>query len=197
MHPPFSSGSVDEERDSRLVGGPSRTTTSLQRLLPPAKAATTSSKTPITQLASRVIRGERSQVFHAGVVAAPRAIRAAAGVFKHHSTHSNAHVFFVPFLMTELQMALLSAARPASPPIPEEDRRANRGGVAQLGVSRRGRLFVVCAFGRWAASAPRPSSRSGFCAGSRLRVVRLVVGGAVVRVGRNARASAVWRWQWR
>ena len=100
-----------------------------------------------TQLASRVIRGERPQVSHAGVVVAPRAIRAAAGISEHHSTHSNAHVFFVPFLMTELQMALLSAARPASPPIPCQFQRRIVGrvgaGVAQLGVSRRGRLFVV------------------------------------------------------
>ena len=59
-----------------------------------------------------------------------------------------------------------------------------RAGSAQLGVSHRGRLFVVCAFGRWAASAP--GFRSGFCAGSRLLVVRLV--GPSVRVGRNARA---------
>ena len=115
------------------------------------------------QLASRVIRGERSQVFHAGVVVAPRAIRAAAGVSEHHSTHSNAHVFFVPFLMTELQMALLSAARPASPPIPEEDRRASRGG----GRAARGlvvvvfSLFALSVAGRLPLPASAPASAPG------------------------------------
>ena len=38
-----------------------------------------------------------------------------------------------------------SAARSTRAPIPEVDRRTRRGGVAQLGVSRRGCGFVVCA----------------------------------------------------
>ena len=42
-------------------------------------------------------------------------------------------------------MALFSAARSTRAPIPEVDRRTSRGGVAQLGVSRRGCGFVVCA----------------------------------------------------
>ena len=42
-------------------------------------------------------------------------------------------------------MALFSAARSTSPPIPEADRQMGRVGVAQLAVSRRGRCFVVCA----------------------------------------------------
>ena len=43
-------------------------------------------------------------------------------------------------------MALCSAARSTSlPPIPEVYRRTGREGVAQLGVSRHGRPFVVCA----------------------------------------------------
>ena len=42
-------------------------------------------------------------------------------------------------------MALFSAARSTRAPIPEVDRRTSRGGVAQLGVSRRGCSFVVCA----------------------------------------------------
>ena len=40
-------------------------------------------------------------------------------------------------------MALFSAARSTRAPIPEVGRRKSRGGVAQLGVSRRGRRFVV------------------------------------------------------
>ena len=63
------------------------------------------------QLASRIIRLQRSQVFNAGVGVTPQATRA-AGVSEHHSSHSNAGVFFAPlFLMTELQMALFSATR--------------------------------------------------------------------------------------
>ena len=42
-------------------------------------------------------------------------------------------------------MALFSAARSTRAPIPEVGRRTSRGGVAQLGVSRRGCGFVVCA----------------------------------------------------
>ena len=41
-------------------------------------------------------------------------------------------------------MALLSAARSTSPPIPKVDRRAGGARVAQLGLPRRGRGFVVC-----------------------------------------------------
>ena len=73
-----------------------------------------------------------------------------------------------------------STSEPANPRGGSSDGR----GVAQLGVSRRVRIFFVCAFRRWAASAP--GFRSGFCAGSRLLVVRLV--GPSVRVGHNTRA---------
>ena len=59
-----------------------------------------------------------------------------------------------------------------------------RVGPAQLGVCLVVVVFSLFAFGRWAASAP--GFRSGFCAGSRLLVVRLV--GPSVRMGRNTRA---------
>ena len=90
------------------------------------------------------------------------------------------------FPLTELQMALFQchSMKRARRQIQRWIVGRVRAGSAQLGVSRRGRLFVVCAFGCWAASAP--GFRSGFCAGSRLLVVRLV--GPSVRVGRNARA---------
>ena len=147
------------------------------------------------QLASRVIRGERSQVFHVGVVVAPRAIRSAAGVSEHHSTHSNAHVFFVPFLMTEIQMALLSAARPASPPIPEEDRRTSRGGgraarsVSSWSSFRCLRFQSLGSFRSWARLPLRLLRRVSAAYHS--------VGGAARAREAQRASSAVWRWRWR
>ena len=64
-------------------------------------------------------------------------------------------------------MALFSAARSTRAPIPDVDRRTSRGGVAQLGVSRRGCGFVVCASrfsvaAAWCEEAPDGGSFSCF-----------------------------------
>ena len=174
----------------RLVHGPPRTATPLQRLLP-AKATTISSKTSSIQLASRIIRRERSQVFGAGVVDFPSPIKQPVLLVFLNTIQilerlASSLLFALLFLVTELQMALFQchSMKRARRQIQRWVIGRVRAGSAQLGVSRRGRLFVVCAFGRWAASAP--GFRSGFCAGSRLLVVRLV--GPSVRVGHNTRA---------
>jgi len=88
----------------------------------------------------------------------PRATRS-AGVSKHHSSHSNASRLLSAAVLPDdrTAMALFSAARSTSPPpIPEVDRRTGREGVTQLGVSRHGRPFVVCA--SVAGRLPLPAS---------------------------------------
>ena len=99
------------------------------------------------QLANRMIRGDRSQVLSAGVVVALEQPILLVFLNTIQVTRTP-HVFFAPpcFPDDRTAMALFSAARSTSPPpIPEVDRRAGRKGVAQLGVSRHGRPFVVCA----------------------------------------------------
>ena len=97
------------------------------------------------------------------------------------------HVFLAPPCIPDdrTAMALFSAARSTSPPpIPEVDRRAGRKGVAQLGVSRHGRPFVVCASvaGRLPLPASAPPSAP-------VSAARRSVGGLARAFGaRHARA---------
>ena len=100
----------------RLVHGPPRTATPLQRLLP-AKATTISSNTSSIQLASRIIRRERSQVFDAGVVDFPSPLKQPVllvflnTILQVLERLASSLLFAPLFLMTELQMALFSATR--------------------------------------------------------------------------------------
>ena len=122
------------------------------------KAATICPKSPYF-LASRIIRGERSQVLSGGVVVAIEQPVLLVFLNTIHSSHSNASRLLSAAVLPDdrTAMALFSAARSTSPPpIPEVDRRTGREGVTQLGVSRHGRPFVVCA--SVAGRLPLPAS---------------------------------------
>ena len=97
------------------------------------------------------------------------------------------HVFFAPPCIPDdrTAMALFSAARSTSPPpIPEVDRRAGRKGVAQLGASRHGRPFVVCASVAGRLQLPASASPS-----APVSAARRSVGGLARAFGaRHARA---------
>ena len=125
------------------------------------------------QLASRIIRGERSQVPSAGVVVLALEQPALLVFLNTIQVTRTPHVsFFAPCSPDgRIAMALLSAARSTSPPpILEADLRTGRGGVAQLGVSRHGRPFVVCASRSLGGFRSRLPLRLPLR--SRLRVVR-------------------------
>ena len=138
------------------------------------------------QLANRMIRGERSQVLSAGVVVALE--QPVLLVFLNTiQVTRTPHVFFAPPCIPDdrTAMALFSAARSTSPPpIPEVDRRAGRKGVAQLGVSRHGRPFVVCASVAGRLQLPASASPSAPVSAAR----RSVGGLARVCGARHARA---------
>ena len=115
-----------------------------------------------TLLASRIIRGERSQVLSGRVVVAFEQPVLLVFLSTIQVTRTP-HVFFAPPCIPDdrTAMALISAARSTRPPpIPEVDQRTGREGVAQLGMSRHGRPFVACASvaGRLPLPASAPSS---------------------------------------
>jgi len=138
------------------------------------------------QLANRIIRGERSQVLSAGVVVALEQPILLVFLNTIQVTRTP-HVFFAPPCIPDdrTAMALFSAARSTSPPpIPEVDRRAGRKGVAQLGVSRHGRPFVVCASVAGRLQLPASASPS-----APVSAARRSVGGLTRAFGaRHARA---------
>ena len=185
-------GNRDEERGSRLVGGPSRTATPLQRLLP-AKAATISSKTSSSRAGSPAASDRRSP---APVVSSPCEQPALLVFLNTIQVTRTPHVFFFAPCSPDdrIAMALLSAARSTSPPpILEADLRTGRGGVAQLGVSAMVVLLLFALLVRSAASAPgfRSGFRSGLGCASFGRWARPCVRGAT-RAGSAASRRRWW-----